>query len=187
MTISILDIGCGYGRDVLYLSRHLKCKILGIDSSQEAIRIASEACLKKAVGNAEFLCGNFDQVGSNKYDIVFISNLYQLLAPDQRAKLRETVNNIVLPGGLVFLSTLSVSDPEHYGKGVRIVHEINSFLDEKYLHFCTREELEEDFRFLSIKELRECEYYESRATGETHHHISWLLAGRYSTNIFTVS
>ncbi len=40
---------------------------------------------------------------------------------------------------------------------------------------CTKEELEEDFQFLSIKELYEHRYDEPRAHGETHHHISWTL------------
>ena len=34
--LSVLDIGCGYGRDCLYLARHLNCCIFGIDTSQMA-------------------------------------------------------------------------------------------------------------------------------------------------------
>jgi hypothetical protein len=52
---------------------------------------------------------------------------------------------------------------------------ISSFINNKYLHFCTKEELEDDFQFLSIKELYEHRYDEPRACGETHHHISWIL------------
>lgn len=177
---SVLDIGCGYGRDTLYLSQHIHCTILGIDNSQEAIEMATQGLRENAAADVEFQCCDFARLGPSKYDIVFISNLYHLLEPQQRTKLRETVKRILQPGGLLFLSTLSVSDPEHYGKGTPIVGEVNSFLDEryeKYLHFCTREELERDFSFLTIKELQQHEYHELRSTGETHHHISWSFVG----------
>ena len=102
-----------------------------------------------------------------------------MLRRSEREELRRTVMKVIKPNGLLFLSTLSISDPEHYGKGVPIPKESNSFQDRVYLHFCTREELVEDFAFLSIRELYEHEYYEPRATGETHHHISWILIGEY--------
>ena len=81
------------------------------------------------------------------------------------------------PGGLLFLSTLSVRDPEHYGKGSPVPGEPNSFVDKVYLHLFAREELMHDFGFLEIKELYEHEYAEPRATGEAHHHILWILNG----------
>ena len=78
---------------------------------------------------------------------------------------------------MLFLSALSTNDPEHFGKGEQVPDDENSFRDEKFLHFCTREELKRDFGFLTIKELYEHEYYEPHSNGETHHHISWLLLG----------
>ena len=86
---------------------------------------------------------------------------------------------VIKPNGLLFLSTLSISDPEHYGKGVPVSDEANSFTDKVFLHFCTINDLKKDFEFLNIRELYEQEYYEHRATGETHHHISWILIGEY--------
>jgi len=97
--LSILDVGCGYGRDAVYFSKHLRCTVLGIDSSKEAIDMAKTACSKAS---------NIDKV---------------------------------------------------------------------YLHFCTRNELGNEFNFLKIKELYEHEYYEPHTTGEVHHRISWILIG----------
>ena len=34
-----------------------------------------------------------------------------------------------------------------------------------------------------IKELYEHEYYEPRVTGETHHHVSWILIGEYGEDL----
>lgn len=181
---SILDIGCGYGRDAVYLSQHIDCKILGIDSSKEAIEMATGNLSDNNTDDIQFRCYDFAQLdqSGDKYYIVFMSNLYQLLKPGLRTKLQEVIKEVLLPGGLLFLSTLSINDPEHLGKGTPIASELNSYLDDryhKYLHFCTREELEGDFNYLSMKKLFEHEYFEPRSNSETHHHISWLLAGQY--------
>jgi 2-polyprenyl-3-methyl-5-hydroxy-6-metoxy-1,4-benzoquinol methylase len=177
--LKILDIGCGYGRDAFYFLDNLRCRIFGIDISEKAIDIASNAVLKAKEEDAKFQCCNFTELKESGYDIVFVSNLYQLLKKNERKELRETVVRTLKSNGLLFLSTLSVRDPKHYGKGIPVLEEFNSFQDRVYLHFCTREELIEDFTFLNIKELYEYEYYEPRATGEIHHHISWILVGEH--------
>lgn len=176
-TLSILDIGCGYGRDAEYFSRLLKCRVLGIDTSKKAIDIARDAF--PGATDVEFRCCDFTEVGGAKYDVVFISNVYHFLRREEREKLRETVINLLIPGGLMFLSTLSINDLQDYGGGVPVPEEPNSFEGEVYLHFCSRSELMEEFNFLKIKKLYEHEYYEHHSTGEVHHHISWILIGEY--------
>ena len=57
--LSILDIGCGYGRDTCYFSDNLRCKILGIDISEEAIGIASNEAIKRQKEDVRFQCCTF--------------------------------------------------------------------------------------------------------------------------------
>ena len=109
--------------------------------------------------------------------MVFMSNLYHTLTPEERERLRETVKMNLRHDGHLFLSTLSVNDPEHYGKGKPVENEVNSFIGVKYVHLCTRQELEADFDFIDIKELFEHEYDEPRTDGK-HHHVSWIMYGR---------
>jgi len=124
-----------------------------------------------------FECYDFRQMSDGKFEIIFTSNFYQLLKMEERNALRDIIEKKLKPGGMLFLSTFSTGDPEHFGKGKRIDNEDNSFYDERFLHFCTREELERDFSFLNINELVEHRYFEPRSNGEVHHHISWLLFG----------
>jgi SAM-dependent methyltransferase len=175
--IEILDLGCGYGRDAIYLARNTKCHVLGIDNSSEAIEMARKALADDLESRVGFQCCDFRQMPDGKFEIVFASNFYHLLKMEERQALRNTIKKRLKPGGMLFLSMLSPSDPEHFGKGKRIENEDNSFQDERFLHFCTREELERDLSFLTIKELFEHEYYESRSNGEVHHHILWILLG----------
>lgn len=178
--LSILDIGCGYGRDCLYLAKHINCCVLGIDTSQKAIEILSNSIVDPWTKAIQFRCCNFMDLTRDKFDIVFASNLYQILQRKQREELREKITGLLKPQGLLFLNNLSTNDPEEYGKGEPCPDERHSFKSDKYLHFCTREELEEDFHFLSIKELYEHRYDEPRVQGKTHHHISWILIAEHA-------
>ena len=79
------------------------------------------------------------------------------------------------PGGRLFLSTLSPRDPQHAGKGEPVAGEERSWFEHCYLHFCSREELLEDFASLEVAGLEERAYDERHADGRLHHHVSWFL------------
>ncbi len=121
--LSILDIGCGYGRDIIYLSKHLKCTILGIDISKEAVDIARNSCHKISKENIKFRCCDFTKLGENRYDVIFTANLYHLLRPAKREQLKKKIKKNLRPGGLLFLNALSTKDPEEYGKGIPVQNE----------------------------------------------------------------
>jgi len=174
--IFVLDMGCGYGRDAVLLARDLPCHILGLDSSEYAIELARESLPKEFEKRIELLCYDFSHV-NDKYDVILVSNLYQLLKPDERSKLRETLKRCLKTDGIIFLGTLSTRDPQHFGKGRPVKNETNSFIEDVYIHFCTREELEKDFDFLNISALFEREYNEPHSPAD-HHHITWVLIGK---------
>jgi cyclopropane fatty-acyl-phospholipid synthase-like methyltransferase len=175
--IEILDLGCGYGRDAFYLAHSIDCHILGIDNSGKAIEMARKSLTGELESHIRFECCDFNNIAGGQFDIVFASNFYHLFKAEDRQSFVATIKKNLKPSGMLFLSTLSNKDPEHFGKGRRIETEENSFKDEKFLHFCTKEELEKDFSFLDIKELSEREYFEPRSNGEVHHHILWILVG----------
>jgi cyclopropane fatty-acyl-phospholipid synthase-like methyltransferase len=174
--IFVLDLGCGYGRDAIFLAQNMPCHILGLDNSAKAIEMARETLPKEIDKRIEFLCYDFSHV-SDKYDVIFASNLYQILRPEERAQLRETVKRCLNGGGLLFLSSFSVRDTQHSSRGIAVEGEPHTYLDKKYIHLCTRAELETDFDFLDISALFEREFYEIRST-ENHHHVCWILMGK---------
>lgn len=175
--IFILDLGCGYGRDDIFLAQNLPCHILGLDDSEKAIEMARSSLPKDLEKRIEFLCYDFSYV-KDKYDVILVSNVYPLLKPEERTKLNDTIKRCLKTDGIFFLSTFSVRDPQHYGKGISVENEPNTFLDNRYLHLSTREELEKDFDFLNISALFEREFHERRSP-ENHHHISWILMGKF--------
>jgi SAM-dependent methyltransferase len=176
--LSIIDIGCGYGRDSISFSQTRKCSVLGIDISEKAIKLALDSRPKTDEEDLQFQCRDFKDLKDRLFDIVFASNLYHLLRPDDRHEFRSLVRRTLKLDGLLFLLTLSVNDPEHYGKGTAVPDDAHSFQDQLYFHLSTRKELAADFAFLDIRELYEHEYYEDQASGTPHHHVSWILIGQ---------
>ena len=104
--------------------------------------------------------------------------MYHLLGPIGRREFAAAAAAVTRPGGLLFLSTLSPRDPEHYMVGEPVSGEERSWVDKVYLHFCTAEELERDFPEFEVIDLEERAYEEPRAGASPHHHTSWFLEGR---------
>ncbi|HTY15199.1 MAG TPA: class I SAM-dependent methyltransferase [Methanoregulaceae archaeon] len=177
----LLDLGCGYGRDPLFIAGLCPVRIYGIDSSTTAINEARNSAIGKGLDPGMFHCGNFLAAGDlPRASVVYSSNVYQILTPAERSAFRELVRNVLKQAGTFFLSTLSINDPEHKGKGDRVEGEPGSFIEQetgKYLHLSTREEIARDFAFLTIIALTELEYHEPRVGGD-HHHKSWILIGQ---------
>jgi SAM-dependent methyltransferase len=206
--LTLLDLGCGYGRDDVALWRALGLAIVGVDGAQRAVEMARAAL--PAGARIDYRRGDFtdaarvdndlwdgpgdvsldgpgnvlsDGLGSaravrTRFDVVYSSNVYQLLGSPARAAFRAAVRDLLAPGGLFFMSTLSAVDPQYAGHGRPVPGEPDSFVERRYLHLCRREELAGDFGFLAVERLDELAYVEERPGGEPHHHVSWLLVGR---------
>jgi 2-polyprenyl-3-methyl-5-hydroxy-6-metoxy-1,4-benzoquinol methylase len=178
--LSILDVGCGYGRDTRFLAAELGCRVLGLDPSPAAIAAARRA--RSAGLEVEYVAGDLASLKSDTehagpYDVVFICNVYHLLGPIGRQEFAAAAA-AVRPGGLLFLSTLSPRDAQHYAVGEPVSGEERSWVEQVYLHFCTADELARDFAAFEVLDLEERSYDEHNADGRVHHHTSWFLEGR---------
>jgi SAM-dependent methyltransferase len=101
-----LDLGCGAGRNALYLARH-GWYVIGIDMVGRAV----EAARSKAVGaaaSARFLQGDVTRLGDldlgDGYTLMVDSGCYYGLADDQRDAFAEGVTRVAAPGALLLMS-----------------------------------------------------------------------------------
>ena len=178
--LRLLDAGCGYGRDSRYLATELGCRVLGLDPSPAAVAAARKARrpgldVEYVVGDAASLAGDAAQAG--RFDVAFACNVYHLLSPGGRREFAAALAALVRPGGLLFLSTLSPRDPQHYAVGEPVLGEERSWVEHVYLHFCTADELAADFAAFTVLDLEERSYDEHNASGVVHRHASWFLEG----------
>ena len=116
---TVLDIGCGNGRDSLFFARH-GIKTIGIDGSQEAINW----CRKNSEGlNAHFVCEDINsnnlKVGINNFlkksdDILLYSRFFlHAIDLDAENSLLEFAQEICLPGQIFALEFRTLRDREN--------------------------------------------------------------------------
>ena len=177
---TFLDIGCGDGRDIDFISSNLdNLTIRGIDISLKAIENAIE--LNSNKDNVTFECMDWKDLDDTQYDIIYISGVYHFFNMADRNTFIFKIKKILKPHGFFFLSTLSSNDKQYYGKGVSIKNDPNSFQSEFFIHFCSEDELREDFKFLKIVDL--FEYFHKNYSKDIEYHTMWILIGENVNSI----
>ena len=177
--LSFLDIGCGDGRDINFISSNFDNFIMrGIDISTKAIERATRLNANKK--NITFECMDWKQLDDSQYDIIYMSGVYHFFNLTDRTGFILKIRNILKPNGYFFLSTLSSNDTQYYGKGVPVKNDPNSFQSEYFLHFSSKQELLDDFKFLKILDL--FEFFHKNYAKDIEYHTMWLLIGKNKKN-----
>ena len=107
---TVLDLGCGTGRNLLYCASQYGCSGYGYDFSAEAIRIANENKHNFDNPNVEFeerSIGELLPLPDNSVDIVLDVTSSNSLTPDERNVYLKEVERVLKPGGYMFVRTLT--------------------------------------------------------------------------------
>lgn len=103
---TVLDLGCGAGRDVFILSKLAgpSGKVIGVDMTEEQLKVAKKYI---KADNVEFLQGymeNLEELGipSNAIDVV-VSNCVINLSPEKR-RLFSEIFRVLKPGGELYFA-----------------------------------------------------------------------------------
>lgn len=112
---TVLDLGCGTGRDCYLLSRLVgeTGQVIGVDMTEEQLAIAKEHCdwhaerYGYANSNVEFKLGHIEDlatagIADNSIDLV-VSNCVINLSPDKPKVLAEILR-VLKPGGEIYFS-----------------------------------------------------------------------------------
>jgi len=110
--LTVLDLGCGVGRDVYVISKLVgpKGKVIGIDMTEEQLKWANmhkdfhAKAFGHAESNVEFIQGYIEKLplADNSVDII-VSNCVVNLSPDKHAVLSEAYR-VLKPGGEMYFS-----------------------------------------------------------------------------------
>ena len=107
-----LDLGCGNGRHIIYLSSVYGMHGIGYDVSEEAIGQAREASLQLPIKyEVRSIAGDFEKIKDGSVAIVLDLMTSHFLKSTEREHLRDEIVRILKPGGwLVFKSFLADED-----------------------------------------------------------------------------
>ena len=152
---TLVDLGCGNGRDSLYFAQQ-GLQVVGIDLSPTAI----ELLRAQQAPNAQFLCGDFITNPAHtpgRYDYAYSRFTIHAINPKQETMLLQSMYRALKPGGKLLIEVRSVHDPL-YGKGQPV--ERNAFFyDNHYRRFIVLEEL--------VQSLEQCGYRVEYAKEQT--------------------
>lgn len=133
----LLELGCGNGRDAVYLAGQ-GLRVTALDISPVAI----EQLQAQAVPGAEFICADFvnsDIHTPGAYDYAYSRFTLHSINQNQEQLLLQRVFTGLRPGGKLFVEVRSVHDPL-FGKG-RQVERNAWFYDNHYRRFIVLAEL----------------------------------------------
>lgn len=175
---AVLDIGCGYGRDSVYLARELGRRVVGIDPAPRAIELANSSAPPDL--DLEYRCATVDDLGGEAFAAVYLSNTYHVMRLREREAVQQALAGLLVPGGLFFFAALAVGDPEHWGTGTPVPGDADSYqAEDGYLHYSSPASLQPEFGdSLVIERIWEHKFVEPLAGGDRHHHLHVMLVAR---------
>jgi SAM-dependent methyltransferase len=93
---TVLDLGCGSGRNANYLAQH-GFKVYGYDWSEEAIQQAKNISSDANYYVKDMMLENW---GSTQYDVVIDFGYFHFFMPESRPHYHEQLKRVLKPGGI---------------------------------------------------------------------------------------
>ncbi len=110
----ICEIGCGEGRDALYLAEH-GYKLTGIDISEEAIRKCGELSKERKV-HVNWIVSDalyLNKKLNRQYDWIYsVGTLHMLVEDKDRQQFLKTINSLLKPRGKFLLINMGNGEVE---------------------------------------------------------------------------
>lgn len=114
---TILDFGCGSGSMMFYCAMRGVSKLIGIDLSNEGIKLAKERANLMKHGTYKFILGSIseiNQIKSESINAVILSNIIDNLRPNDSIAVLEQVKRILKEGGKVLIKLNPYIEPEKF-------------------------------------------------------------------------
>lgn len=144
---SLVDLGCGNGRDSLFFAQN-GIKVTGIDGSEAAINKLKE----QKHENAEFICDDFTEsinIYSRTYDYFYSRFSIHAIQEEKQHILLHNIYKCMNASGKLFIEVRGIYDTL-YGKGVEV--ERNAFIyNNHYRRFLIKDELLEELTQIGFK------------------------------------
>lgn len=145
---SVVDLGCGNGRNIAYLSKTYGMRGFGFDISEEAIKQAEILSKNLPIKYKVRSISDISDTEDSSQTLVLDMMTSHFLDRNDREKLFSEISRILKPGGWFFWKTFSGEEDEH---AKRLIEENPADEKGSYIHpkigvaehVFTEEELEE--------------------------------------------
>lgn len=111
---TVLDLGTGNGRHLVYMARTYGMHGIGYDVSEEAIKMARDASLQLPIKyEARSIVGDFDKVKDGSITMVLDLMTSHFLKAAEREHLRDEVLRVLKTGGWLILKSFLADEDLH--------------------------------------------------------------------------
>ena len=115
---TIIELGCGEGRDAVYFEK-LGLKVIGVDQSKNSVANLNSNYSNENIVFIEDNFTEFETKFDEKFDFVYSRFSLHAVKEDNEDKVLTWVFNNLKEGGIFFLEVRSTKD-ELYGKGIKV-------------------------------------------------------------------
>ena len=129
---TLLDLGCGNGRDALFFSNN-EIDVTGIDQASTEIDFLNEKFSKK---NLRFVCDDFTKISKldSSFDSIYSRFTLHAISEKQEDNVLLWIKKNLNPNGLFFLEVRSIKD-ELFNEGTPVDDEKNARITTHYRRF----------------------------------------------------
>ncbi|OGY42968.1 MAG: hypothetical protein A2Y67_02870 [Candidatus Buchananbacteria bacterium RBG_13_39_9] len=112
-----LDLGCGQGRDSLFMASK-GFKVTAVDESAEGIKNLQEKAGDQKLENIKAVCGKIIdfKIENKKYSIINAFNILQLFTKTDALRVLEEIKEKLNPEGFIIIAGFTTNDPAYSNK-----------------------------------------------------------------------
>jgi len=162
ITSSVLDIGCGNGRNLIWIAENFGMRGVGYDISSQAVAQARKRSIELNLNltyEARSIAGDIP-LPSNSQSLVLDMMTSHFLKADERAHLIHEIYRVLRPGGFLFYKTFLLDEDIHAKRMIleNPTDEKNTYIHPKIgvpEHVSTQEEIEDLYgKFFTIHKIQ---------------------------------
>lgn len=101
--IRVLDVGCGQGRDALFIAR-LGHEVVGVDLSQNGIRDLLVAARREGLNIEGVVADITNHVPSGMFDVILIDRTLHMLPEPARQAVLDRLLDHIAPNGWILIA-----------------------------------------------------------------------------------
>jgi len=112
---SVLEIGCGNGKNMKYILKHSNCNVIGVDTCQNFVDMCQESNLqvyKNSISNLQFTESNFDFV-------MCIAVFHHLLSEENQIQAMNEIIRVMKPNAIGIVTCWATEQPSNESKDLK--------------------------------------------------------------------
>lgn len=149
---TLLDVGCGNGKDSLYFAQK-GIHVTSVDFSGAAIEQLKQMIAGKGLSNISAIKKDITDlnIDDNSFDVVYAHLSLQYFDDEVTTKVFDRLYRILKPGGMIFIRCKSTDD-RLYGQGEKIRDDM--FIKGHTRHFFSKQYLSVKLAKFCLKRIR---------------------------------